>query len=74
MVLLNVKVGKSVRVVRLHGGVGLENQLRQMGLLPGDTAKVVRQAPLGGPMLVEIGGRSIALGRGIAAKIEVEEI
>ena len=63
-----------VRVIAIHGGKGLEAKLRQLGLLPGDMARVLRQAPFGGPLLIEIEGRSIAIGRGIAAKIEVEEM
>jgi Fe2+ transport system protein FeoA len=33
---------------------------------------VVRVAPLGGPLLVEVNGREIALGRAVAEKILVE--
>jgi len=46
--------------------------LRQLGLIPGDDARVLRHAPLGGPVLVEVDGRSIALGRGVASKVVVE--
>ncbi len=73
MTLLEVNTGRSVRVRQIHGGLVLEHKLRQLGVFPGDLAQVVRHAPLGGPVLIEIGGRSIALGRGIAAKIEVED-
>ena len=34
--------------------------------------RVVRMAPLGGPILIEVNGREIALGREIAEKILVE--
>ena len=73
MDLLQVDNGKWVKVLRYAGGGGLDLKMRSMGLLPGDYARVIRQAPFGGPVLVEIDGRSIALGRGIASKIEVEE-
>ncbi len=71
--LLEVSIGQTIRVVRVNGGEKLENKLRQLGLLPGNCARKVRQAPFGGPVLLEIDGRSIAIGRGIAAKIQVEE-
>ncbi len=74
MALIQVVNGKSVRIVGFTSGHELESKLRQLGILPGDVAKVVRQAPLGGPFLIEIGGREIALGQAIAAKIDVEEI
>jgi len=74
MKLLDVKSGKKVCIVGFQGSRGVELKLRQLGLLPGDTAKVIRHAPLGGPLLVEFKGRRIALGRGIAVKILVEEV
>jgi ferrous iron transport protein A len=72
MTLIQAKTGQSVRIMSFIGGVGLEHKLRQLGLVPGDKAKVLRHAPLGGPILVEVDGRSIALGRGVAAKVIVE--
>ena len=57
-----------------EGSSGVELKLRKLGLLPGDTAKVIRHAPLGGPLLIECKGRQIALGRGVAVKILVEEV
>ena len=38
----------------------------------GDCIRLLRAAPLGGPLLVEVNGREIALGRGVAEKILVE--
>ena len=73
MVLLDVKKGDKVRVLRLEGGANLHDKLTQHGLYPGDCVSVVRTAPLGGPLLVNVHGREIALGRGIAQKILVEE-
>lgn len=73
MVLLDVKRGDWVRVVSLQGGENLRDKLTQHGLYPGDCVRVVRTAPLGGPLLVDVHGREIALGRGIAEKIVVEE-
>lgn len=73
MQLLEIEKGKLVRVVGFSGGKGLESKLRQLGVIPGDIARVVRHAPFGGPVLIEISGREIALGRGVAARVEVEE-
>jgi ferrous iron transport protein A len=72
MTLIQVKSGQTVQIMSFKGGVGLEHKLRQLGLFPGDIARVLRHAPLGGPILVEVDGRSIALGRGVAAKVIVE--
>ena len=73
MVLLDLEKGKWARVLRLDGGAGLEDKLTQHGLYPGDCVRVLRAAPLGGPLLVDVHGREIALGRGVAGKIFVEE-
>ena len=72
MTLIQARNGETVRILSFRGGIGLEHKLRQLGLVPGDNARVLRQAPLGGPVLVEVDGRSIALGRGIASKVVVE--
>jgi ferrous iron transport protein A len=72
MTLIQAQSGQTVRIASFNGGIGLEHKLRQLGLVPGDTARVLRFAPLGGPILIEVDGRSIALGRGVAAKVIVE--
>ena len=73
MVLLDVKKGDLVRILRLDGGTGLEDKLTQHGIYPGDCVRVLREAPMGGPLLVDVHGREIALGRGVAKKIFVDE-
>jgi ferrous iron transport protein A len=72
MHLIDVDSGQWVRVTSIRGGRHLEGKLRQLGLLPGDQARVMRHAPFGGPIMIEVNGRTIALGRGIASKIAVE--
>jgi ferrous iron transport protein A len=72
MFLIDVDSGKQVKVTGIRGGHAVARKLRQLGLLPGDRARVTRHAPFGGPIMVEINGRTLALGRGIAAKISVE--
>ena len=54
-------------------GPGLEDKLTQHGIYPGDCVRVLREAPMGGPLLVDVHGREIALGRGVAKKIFVDE-
>ncbi len=72
MTLINVADNHWVTITGYAGGKGLEGKLRQHGVFPGDRARIVRRAPLGGPLLVEVDGREIVLGRGIAEKILVE--
>lgn len=72
MRLLETPKGKTVRIIEYNGGKGVRFKLRQLGLTPGKEVKVLRHAPLGGPLMIDVEGRSIALGRGIAARIKVE--
>jgi len=67
-------LGIDVRVIGFEGGAKFEERMLQHGLYPGDQARVVRFAPMRGPLLVEVAGREIALGRGVAQKIFVEAL
>ena len=72
--LLQAPIGAHVRIHSFTGGKGLDLKLRQYGLFAGDEARLLRLAPFGGPLLIEINGREIALGRGVAAAVQVESI
>ena len=68
--LLNIPNGKRARLISISER--LRTKLMQYGLHNGDFVRVLRSAPLGGPLLVEVNGREIALGRAVAEKIFVE--
>jgi ferrous iron transport protein A len=68
--LLNVPGGERARLA--SASERLLHKLRQYGLHVGDEIRVLRTAPLGGPLLVEVNGRELALGRAVAEKIFVE--
>lgn len=70
--LLQVSPGDSVRVIEFNGEKNLQSKLIQFGIHPGDCLRILRRAPLGGPLLVECNEREIALGRGVAEKVIVE--
>lgn len=74
MKLLDVPKNVSVQIINYTGGKGVDSKLRQLGISPGREVKVLRYAPMGGPLMVDVGGRSVAIGRGIAAKIQVEKV
>ena len=74
MKLLDTPKNLTVKIINYTGGKGVESKLRQLGLCPGREVKVLRFAPMGGPVMVDVGGRSVAIGRGIAARILVEKI
>lgn len=63
----------TVRVIDVEGR-GLQTKLSQHGLFDGDCLRVLRYAPMHGPLLIECNGRLLALGRRMAMKVFVEEI
>jgi len=71
--LTQIETHKTVKILRIEGDRGLQDKLRQLGILPGDIASIIRHAPFGGPVLIEVGGREIALGQQIAFNILVRE-
>ena len=68
--LLEIQVGSRVRLMGVNDA--LQKKLMQYGLHLGDSLHVLRIAPLGGPILIEVNGREVALGRVVAEKILVE--
>ncbi len=73
MQLIDAGNDEWLRVVNIIGGKGVAHKLRQLGLMPGDCIRIIRHAPLGGPIMIEVGGRVIAIGRGVASHIDVEK-
>jgi ferrous iron transport protein A len=71
MPLTIIQAGRSVRIVSVNAGHGLQGRLSALGLVPGAVV-TVQQNCLGGPFLLSLGGGRIALGRGVAQRIEVE--
>ncbi|MEA3326793.1 MAG: FeoA family protein [Chloroflexota bacterium] len=74
MRLLDSPKGELVRIIAYRGGRGVGYKLRQLGLSPGREVKILRYAPMGGPLMIDVAGRSVALGRGIAARVTVEVV
>ena len=62
--LLQISPGVTARVIDFDGGINLRSKLTQYGIYPGDYLRLLRRAPLGGPLLIECNEREIALGRG----------
>lgn len=62
------------RVIHIQGGWGIRRRLGQMGIHPGDIITMLRFGALGGPILIEVHGFQVALGRRIASRITVEEV
>ena len=72
MALDTVAVKRRARVTAIEGGHRVRAHLNTLGIHIGDWLTVVERAPFRGPVLVEVNGSRLALGRGIASKIVVE--
>ncbi|KUK50225.1 MAG: hypothetical protein XD76_1572 [candidate division TA06 bacterium 32_111] len=70
--LTDVKSGSKVRVARIKGGLGIRQRLNCLGIHSGDVMLLQKSGFMRGPVLVNIHGNQVALGRGIATKILVE--
>jgi Fe2+ transport system protein FeoA len=63
-----------VEVVEIVGGEAVQRQLSRQGIRAGATLEVRESAPMGGPVLVETRGSTLALGRGLARKVIVRVV
>ena len=68
MVLAQLRIGETARIMAIEGGRGLRQKLFLRGLIEG---KVVRVISNYGPMTVEVDRNTVAIGRGMAQKIIV---
>jgi Fe2+ transport system protein FeoA len=71
-VLSDLPPGSLAVIRKLPAGGGVFLRLREMGVLPGTTVKLLRVAPLGDPLEIQIRGYNLSLRRAEAGVIEVE--
>ena len=72
MTLDSIDVRRRARVILIEGGHGVRSHLNTLGIHIGDWLSVVERAPFRGPVLVDVNGTRVAIGRGIAAKVKVD--
>ena len=70
--LNDVKVGKSCKVVKLHGEGALKRRIMDMGITRGVEIYVRKVAPLGDPIEIMVRGYELSLRKDDADMIEVE--
>lgn len=68
--LASARQGSRVRILSIAEGCSLRERLAELGLFPGVEIEVVRNSS-SGPFVIGIAGSRMALGRGVAVKIEV---
>ena len=70
--LKQVKVGETVRVVKLHGEGATKRRIMDMGLTKGTEVYVRKVAPLGDPIELTVRGYELSLRKADAEMIQVE--
>ncbi len=70
--LRDVKVGKSAKVVKLHGEGAIKRRIMDMGITKGVEIKIRKVAPLGDPIELTVRGYELSLRKADAEMIEVE--
>ena len=70
--LRQVKVGETVKVVKLSGEGAVKRRIMDMGITKGVEIYVRKVAPLGDPVEVTVRGYELALRKADAEMVEVE--
>jgi ferrous iron transport protein A len=74
LTLNRARRGDELEVLELTGGWDIRQRLSQIGIHEGDALSVKRRAMLGGPIVVEVHGSEMALGRGMARHVTVRRM
>ena len=72
LLLSNISTGQSVKLIRINAGKRLSHRLAELGLTPGVEFSVLHDN--GGPLVLSVRNSRIAIGRGMAKKINVSPI
>ena len=70
--LREVKIGETVKVVKLHGEGAVKRRIMDMGITKGVSVFVRKVAPLGDPVEVTVRGYELSLRKADAEMVEVE--
>ena len=72
LTLKEVRIGQTVRVVKLHGEGAVKRRIMDMGITKGVDVYVRKVAPLGDPIELTVRGYELSLRKADAEMIEVE--
>ena len=70
--LRDVKIGETVKVVKLHGEGAVKRRIMDMGITKGVEIYVRKVAPLGDPVEITVRGYELSLRKADAQMVEVE--
>ena len=70
--LKDAKIGKSVKVIKLHGEGAVKRRIMDMGITKGVDLCIRKVAPLGDPLEITVRGYELSIRKAAAEMIEVE--
>ena len=71
--LREVRIGETVKVVKLHGEGPVKRRIMDMGITKGAEIYVRKVAPFGDPVEVNVRGYELTVRRADAEMVEIEE-
>ena len=72
--LREVKIGETVKVVKLHGEGPVKRRIMDMGITKGSEIFIRKVAPLGDPVEVTIRGYELSLSKADAECVDVQTV
>lgn len=70
--LIDVVIGESVQVKKIHGEGAIKRRIMDMGITKGIDIKIRKAAPLGDPIEVNVRGYELSIRKADARNIEVQ--
>ncbi|MGN1204493.1 MAG: ferrous iron transport protein A [Lachnospiraceae bacterium] len=70
--LKDVKIGETVRIIKLRGEGAVKRRIMDMGLTKGTEVTIRKVAPLGDPIEITVRGYELSLRKADAEMIDVE--
>lgn len=71
--LKELEIGKSSRVIKLHGEGATKRRIMDMGITKGVEVSIRKVAPFGDPLEITVRGYELSIRKADADKIEIEE-
>ncbi len=71
--LNNIQCGHAARVVHVKGQGSLKKRILEMGMVPDAVVTVIRKAPMGDPIELNVKGYNLSLRKKEAKTIVVQE-
>jgi len=70
--LTQAKQGQEVKIKSIQGGAGIKSRLEAMGIRAGTKIKKISSQFMKGPVIIQVGNTQLAIGHGMAFKINIE--